>query len=608
MQQTQFSVSFLGQSYNVLYVKDKSTALQILEGLMQKDCLFGIDTETMCKPQYSHRSDAALSAHLGQIRLLQVFDGKNSVIFDLLHIGDVRIFLAFLSSKRFVAHNAIFDLQFFMQMGVKTMNIGCTYLVAKLLFHASYPTDEGLSASLQALTEQMFKVDMNKAMQRSDWSVPELTFEQIEYASLDAICVLKLAEKLSPGIEKLGLTRIYKLSKAAQHPIARMQLNGILLDVERHREKISEWRTALYAAKKNLLSITGLEEITGHKLSGWLDTNLPPNVRRVWPETESGKLSTDAHTFADFSFLPIVAPFAEYQRLEKLTSTYGNRLIDQINPATGRLHAQYKICGARTGRLSSSSPNLQNLPRDNDIRRNFVAVSGNTFLCADYSQVELRVAAELSRDKSMLEAYRNGIDLHALTASKVSHKSLSEVTKSDRQFAKAINFGFLFGLGARKFSHYAKKSYKVEVTEDEAAEAVSVFRETYAGYREWQIEQATRAHETLTCRTPCGKLRKLPHDNTYGNSMNHPVQGGAAEIMLYALVRLDRQLGPSSITKIVNCVHDEILLECSPEDKEGCSYILEDCMTQAFLDVFPDGITRSLVETKSGNSWGACKG
>lgn len=605
MNQRQFSVSFLGQDINAIYVTDKSTALKLLEGLMQKDCLFGIDTETMAKPQFKHRSDAALSAHLGQIRLLQVFDGRNSVIFDLLHIACNSIFISFLESKRFVAHNAIFDLQFFMQMGVKKMNIGCTYLVAKLLFHASYPTDEGLSASLQALTEQMFKVDMNKAMQKSDWSVPDLTFEQIEYASLDAVCVLKLAEKLAPGIEKLGLTRIYKLSKAAQHPIARMQLNGILLDVKRHREKISEWRAALYAAKKHLLKITGLDEITGHKLSGWLDGNLPPHVRRIWPETETGKLSTDAHTFADFSFLPIVAPFSDYQRLEKLTSTYGNRLIDQINPATGRLHAQYKICGARTGRLSSSSPNLQNLPRDNDIRKNFIPTSKNVFLCADYSQVELRVAAELSRDTSMLKAYEQGIDLHALTASKVSHKPISEVTKSDRQFAKAINFGFLFGLGARKFSHYAKKSYKVDVTEDEATEAVEVFRETYAGYREWQLEQATRAHSTLTCRTPCGKLRKLPADNTYGNSMNHPVQGGAAEIMLYALVRLDRELGNKG--KLVNCVHDELLIECEPAHKKECSSKLEDCMVQAFLDVFPNGITRGLVETKSGLSWGECK-
>ena len=453
MQQTQFSVSFLGQDINAMYVTDKSTAIKLLEGLMQKDCLFGIDTETMCKPAYAHRSDAALSAHLGQIRLLQVYDGRNSVIFDLLHISCNSIFISFLESKRFVAHNAIFDLQFFMQMGVKKMNIGCTYLVAKLLFHASYPTDEGLSASLQALTEQMFKVDMNKAMQKSDWSREELTFEQIEYASLDAVCVLKLAEKLAPGIEKLGLTRIYKLSKAAQHPIARMQLNGILLDVERHREKISEWRTALYSAKKHLLKITGLDEITGHKLSEWLHTNLPPNVRRVWPETETGKLSTDAHTFADFSFLPIVAPFSNYQRLEKLTSTYGNRLIDQINPATGRLHAQYKICGARTGRLSTSSPNLQNQPRDNSLRSNFIASPGNVFVCSDYSQVEVRVAAEVSQDKEMLRIYTEGADIYSATASKISGKPLSQIDKKgrERQIAKACVLGLMFGLGAKKY-------------------------------------------------------------------------------------------------------------------------------------------------------------
>lgn len=614
MQEASFEVSLLGTSIPCHYIKSAEHAEFIVNKLIQKNVLYALDTETEALPEYKYMNDtgkqdrylaAGLSPHLAKIRLLQIYNGENSFVFDLKHIEAPELFIPFLEAKRFVAHNALFDLGFLKAMGVRHMNIGCTYLISKLLFHAVYPSDEGLSASLGAMVERILNNPVNKANQKSDWSYPELTFEQVEYAALDAVYVYKLAEKLVRGLDKFGLNRYYQLIKAVQHPVAEMQLNGLGLDVNAHKKLIDIWRVDLYKAKTDVLKMTGLKSLTAHTMAEWLEGNLPENVLAVWPKTETDKLKTDAHTFSDFAWLDVVKPFTEFQKKEKLTSSFGYNLLEQINPKTKKLHASFNICGARTGRFSCSKPNLQQLPRDNSVRMNFIPSEGNVFVCADFSQIELRVAAELSQDQAMLEAYRQGIDLHALTASKIMHKPLLSVTKEDRQLAKAFNFGLLFGLGIQKFSHYARKSYGVEVTKEEAGDAIQIFRETYSGYREWQLEQADNASTSFTCVTPCGKLRRLPEDNTFGNSMNHPVQGGAAEIMCHALVRINAEI--QGLGMLVNCVHDEVTVECAEDYGNNMKVIVENCMKEAFKDVFPNGIVNGLVEAKIGNSWGAAK-
>ncbi len=208
----------------------------------------------------------------------------------------------------------------------------------------------------------------------------------------------------------------------------------------------------------------------------------------------------------------------------------------------------------------------------------------------------------------MLRAYKNGIDLHSLTASQISKKSLKDVTKEDRQRAKALNFGLLFGLGARKLSHYAKKSYGVTIEASEASETVRAWRELYGGYASWQQEQVRKAGSSFEVRTPFGKLRKLPSDNTYGTSMNTPVQGGAAEVMLHALCRLKDTFDGYPGIKVVNCVHDEILVEVPLGYEEDVKRMIEKEMTLAYLDVFPSGITNKLVDAHVGKTWAESKG
>lgn len=608
MQETSFDIDFLGSRFQGFYVQHVATAELILEKLMQKDVLFGLDIETAASPKYKAYSNAALSPHMSEIRLLQVFDGKSAIVFDLYHVP-FEMFIPFLEAKRFVAHNALFETKFLKHNGVSQLNIGCTMLGYIMLVQALYSEDEvgdRPKASLDEVTEKMLGTPILKHMQLSDWSMPELTYEQILYGAVDAICTCKIAEKLAVGLEKHGMFNYYNLVKRALHPIAEIELNGILMDVEHHKKNIVIWRDELIVAKKEVLELTGLKEITDHTMAAWLAKTLEPGTLALWPRTDTGKLKTDTHAFTDFAYLDIVKPFAAYKKKLTLSSTFGNNLLAFINHATNRIHSGYFLCGARTGRLSSSKPNAQNMPRDKTVRESFIAKEGHVLVCADYGQVELRVAAELSQDATMLAAYRDGIDLHRLTASKVSRKLLSEVTDEERQMAKAINFGLLFGLGAKKFSHYAKKSYGVDVSSQEAYDAVDIFRSTYCGYREWQIEQSREAECTKVCTTPMGKLRRLPDESTYGNSLNNPIQGGASEVMLSALCHCQKLFKDTS-AKLISTVHDEILIECDRNSASLVGFGLREAMTRGYLDVFPNGITRDLVEVGAGRSWAEAK-
>jgi len=607
-----FRIKFNGETYKAKYITNDTMLENALKVLNKCDNLLGLDIETAPLSEYTHLGKTAgLSPHLAYIRLIQIFDGVTSYVIDMKKVNWEKFELAkLLQTKRFIAHNAMFEMKFLLNYGIKKPNIGCTMILAKLIMHATYPNDAGLSFGLDALIETVFKEKVNKELQASAWGNKFLTFEQIEYAALDAVLVLKLAEKLVIGLEKFKLERIYKLYKDAIYPIAKLELNGLRINKEHHQEMILKWREDLYKAKKEVEKITGLNKITSHTIATWLEGNLPKEVLYLWPRTEKGKLSTDNHTFSDFSYLPIVKPFHEFQTKEKLTSTYGFNLINMINPKSERIHASYNICGTRTGRLSSTRPNMQNAPKDSGIRGNFIPKNGYTFICADYNQIELRVAAEVSQDKNMLKAYRDGLDLHALTAAKISGKNIKHVTETERQSAKAANFGFLFGLGAKKFSHYAKKSYGVEVSDDEAYDAINAFRTTYSGYTKWQMNQVDIGSSTLRVTTPCGKVRKLDKENTYGTAMNTPIQGGAAEVMLYALVILQNIIDEKKLNAhIVNCVHDEILVECSDGkvNKLIVKNAIKKAMIDGYLSVFPNGVINNLVKVGSGNSWAAAK-
>lgn len=617
MEQKRFETTFNGKTYTGFYIKEKEVALNALSDLMSDpEVAFGIDIETMPKPEYRLHPEGGLSPHLSDIRLIQVLDTSIDVIyvFDCKYLNDNEIFIPFLEQGIFIAHNAIFELSFFRMMGVGDMNINCSMLALILVLHAIYPTDAGTRNSLEAACLMLFDVQLNKSCQTSNWSADELTFEQVKYAADDCPACVDVMNALLKLISKFGMERVYKLIKDVQHPVSDMQINGILFDKTTHRHLLDEWRKELHQARLDVIEKTGIDSVTGPQVAKWLEENLTPQELLMWTRTApsktfpNGQLSTSKDTMAQMSHLAVVEPFARYQKKETLISTYGQKLADKVNKKTGRIHGNFIIQGARTGRFSAREPNMQNAPRDEYFRNLFRASEGYKLVCADYNQIELRVAAELSQDEAMLEAYRSGIDLHALTASKVARCPLDKVTKRDRQYSKSLNFGLLFGLGASKFVAYAKNSYGVDTTFEEAEDAIKVFRETYSGYRKWQLDQAAFGEQRLFATTPCGKFRKLDPTNTFGTSMNTPVQGGAAEIMCYALVYIRKRLIEEQLdARMLITVHDEVILEARAEIAEYIKQLMKEEMTKGFLEVFPNGITNGLVKADIGDTWGEAK-
>lgn len=600
-----FTVDFFGSDFQAFYITDKAEALTAIKRLMEYDTTLAIDTETEALPEFRHVEKAALSPHLAKIRLMQVFNGKSSVIFDLKKIANDSIFIALLETKKFIAHHAPFDFKFFYSLGALKIDIGCTLIAAKLVNHAATAVD--FKMTLDALTEGFLGKELPKHVQTSDWSVSMLTHEQLVYAALDPIAVWYVAEKLSKGIAKYGLQKIYDLNRAAIPAIAKMELNGIAIDKEKHIKLVDRWRAELYAAKKELTELTGLPDITNHKIAKWLEEKLDKDVLTFWPRTDLGKLKTDANTLSEFSHLEIVTPFSKFQKLEKLTTSFGMNLLQKLNPKTGRLHTSFNICGARTGRLSSSEPNLQTAPRDKEFRELFVPSRRNfKFICGDFGQIEVRVVAELSQDKELLSVFNKGEDVYEATAQKMIGQKLShfpyDKRKILRQSAKALVLGLLYGLGAKKYAHYANKNYGLKLTQAQGEESVTRFREIYPTLYSWQQSQGNLCTKKLFATTVTGKRRRLQEDYAYTAGLNQPVQGTSAEIMLSALIRANKTI------RLVNCVHDEILGETFDiETIHVNAKRLESSMIEGALNILPNLPTKNLVEAKIGDSWGACK-
>lgn len=602
-----FSVEFDGKEYPCFFVRSATTALEVIKQLLTKDSIVACDLETAPLPRYKFEEGAALSPFLGKPRLLQLFTGTGAVVIDLFHAGPIDLAL-FFHSRPTVFHNMTFDYKMLREhYGVVSPDMHCTCIMARCVFHAIYPEDK--PADLGSVVKTFFGEKVNKKAGRSDWS-GELTFEQIKYAATDVIILMELFKKLNTYIDQLHLRTVYDLYRKAQLVLSEMELNGISIDRQLHLKNIVRWREELKDAEDEVLKLTGLQRITDKTLADWLVNSLPPETLEVWPRTEKeGRLATDAHTFADFSHLEIVKPFSRYQKLKKLTTAFGMRLLSQLNPATGKIHPSYRVAGARTGRLSCAEPNIQNSPRDKSFRSVFVPSPGYVLVVADYSQVEVRCIAEYSNDPKMLEAYEEGLDIYTYTAAHLMGKPMEEVKTNERQQAKALVLGLNYGLGAKKFQHYARKGYEVEMSAEESDIMVRAYRDLYSRLREWQMEQADMCvARKYTAWSALGKSRKMTDENYFCACMNHPIQGSCAEIMLLALVYVHEELKGTS-ARMLASVHDEIVVECLPEDIEQVTFTLQCQMLKAYLAILPSGRTvKKLVKPTYGENWANAKG
>ena len=587
-----------GAGVAVRYLVEPGAAEQALSELLTLPDTgpWGLDIETAPLPAFRQDSKAGLDPWRSSIRLAQVYPGgPTCYVFDVAALG-LSSLRELLQARAFVAHNAVFELKHLLHAGAAPARLGCTQLQDNALGNGR--------RALATLARERLNWAMDKALQVSDWTAANLTGAQLDYAALDAVAAYQLARVQTPQLQQRDLIRCYQLMRDAQLAIARLELNGCPFDKAAHTALIAQWQRTAEQARGELDSLlNGANPDSPLQLSKWLSANLPPDTLATWPKTATGQLATDADALAGLT-LPALEPLKRYKVAMKGLGTYGTGYAKHISPVTGRIHASFTIGGTATGRLSCSSPNIQNPPRDPAFRALFAPTPGRCLVVADYGQIELRVAALVSGDPAMLAVYEAGEDLHRKTAAAFLGKEPGAVSKAERQIAKGINFGMLFGSGAKGLQAFCKSSYGVELSLSQADKARAAFFQAYPGLSAWQRNTRKAAELAKQVRTPGGRVRAL--DKNIGTEcLNTPVQGGAAECLLAALAALDvDSLGG----RLVNIVHDELVVECEPEQAGAVATAVEAAMVAGFLAIFPSGSIRDLVEAHSGPNWAAAKG
>ena len=304
---------------------------------------------------------------------------------------------------------------------------------------------------------------------------------------------------------------------------------------------------------------------------------------------------------------PVVPRIMEYRQLTKLKSTYVDGLLKVVSQKDGRIHTHFQQTVTATGRLSSTDPNLQNIPvrteLGRELRRMFVAPdTEHVLIDADYSQIELRVLAHISQDAHMIEAFRSGQDIHAATAAKVDHVPLDEVTPQMRSSCKAVNFGIVYGISDFSLAQ------DIGVTRKEAGEFIRAYLATYPGVAKYMEDIKENAREKGYVSTLFGRRRALPelksknfNIRSFGElvAMNTPIQGTAADIIKIAMVRVhDRLLREGLESRLILQVHDELILEAPKTEQETAMRLLKEDMEAAFVMDAP-----LVAEAKAGHSW-----
>jgi DNA polymerase I-like protein with 3'-5' exonuclease and polymerase domains len=381
-----------------------------------------------------------------------------------------------------------------------------------------------------------------------------------------------------------------------------VEFNGIHLDLIRWQELRDKIEIEQKASLEKLYEYAGWPKVQMSFFDDKVlsDINMDSNkqILNILNSYDIPVSDTSRHSLAPYSHNPLVKAITEYRRTSKLLSTFLYSIPQQVHPVTGRLHPKYAQIGAWSGRMSCGGPNIQQIPRDKHFRACFTASQGNKLVIADYSQIELRVVAEISRDEQMIRAYRNGEDLHRLTASLISGKPKEIVTKEERQSAKAMNFGLVFGMGAKGLQSYAKETYDVDMTLEEAEQFRNRFFYAYKGVAAWH--KKLKNNPPIQSRTVAGRKHVFGSQPGLSGLCNTPVQGSAADIIKNALGMLVSKLDGTN-TKIVALVHDEIVLEAEEGQAIEAAGILKETMEKAgaqYLKLVP-----LLAEVQIADSW-----
>jgi DNA polymerase-1 len=513
-------------------------------------------------------------------------------------------------------HNLKFDYVMLKRYGIDVTPLGFDTMLAEWLRD---PASRNLG--LKSLAWVRLDVHMTEIKELIGTGKKQITMAEVAiedaapYAAMDAEVVLRLMPLLADDLKR---TKSEKLFNDLEMPLikvlSQMEMDGIGLDIDflakmsvELENRMAELTAEIYKAVGREFNINSTQQLS-EVLFVDLKLTPPDGVRK----NVSGHYSTAAgvlELLEDQS--PVVKDILEHRELAKLKSTYVDALPMQVNPVTKRVHTSYSQIGTVTGRLSSTDPNLQNIPIRTELGRKvrdaFVAAPGCMLLSVDYSQVELRIAAHMADDKAMLDAFRAGQDIHATTAAAVAGIPLAKVTPEQRNHAKAINFGLIYGMSAFGLTR------TTDLTLAESEDFVETYFKQFPGVKTFLADLQRQAVQLEYVETLMGRRRYFPGLGSQKNyqikqrwlreAINAPIQGTAADIMKVAMLDVAEALKTSrSKAKMLLQVHDELVLECPKDELEETARLVEDKMASAYHLKVP-----LKTDARAGLNWGKMK-
>jgi DNA polymerase I len=506
-----------------------------------------------------------------------------------------------------VGHNAKYDIMVLERHGIWVQGLRCDTMVAAYLLN---PGRRGLSLKDQAF--ENLSLIMTPITDLIGTGRQQITMAQVPialaalYAGADAEVTYRLMEHLEPQLRARGLDELFRDVEVPLVPVlARMELAGILVDPEFLRRMGGELEEQTKALEQDIYAAVGHEfNINSNKQLGdvlFTELKLPPGRK-----TKTG-YSVDAEVLEERRGQhAVVDTLLEYRQLAKLKSTYVDGLLELINPEDHRVHTSFNQTIASTGRLSSSNPNLQNIPVRTEvgkrIRRAFLADPGRYLLTADYSQIELRILAHITGEPALVEAFDRDEDIHAATAARLFHVPLAEVTPEQRRLAKTTNFAVLYGQSAFGLAQVTSLS------RSEATEFIRNYDATFPLVREYTQRTLQQARTQGYVQTLRGRRRYMPdmaqlppqlRQQAEREAINMPIQGTNADMIKMAMVRLQGQLEELKLrTRMILQVHDELVLEVPDEEME----LARELVRGAMEDAMPLRVPVK-VDMKAGRNW-----
>ncbi|NMB62925.1 MAG: DNA polymerase I [Chloroflexi bacterium] len=600
-----------------VHIVDSKETLSDLVATLEKAQYLSFDTETTSTdPMLADMVGISIATEPGSGFYIPVGHKNVSKQLDLDLIREALNPFFMNSDLRKVGHHLKYDCIILVNHGFTINGLYFDTMIAGWLLE---PSSRRLG--LKTMSELELGISMTHIEEligsgKNQLSMADIAVEQVApYAAADAEVPLKLMKILKERLEKNQLLKVLDEIEMPLIPILiDMERNGIAIDKDFFKQFSHELSTRMREIEKKIYEILGypININSTQQLSKALFTDLGLTPPDSGNKTKSGHYSTSASVLEEMRGQHVLVDLIlEYRELTKLVSTYLDTLPRQVNPRTNKIHTSFSQTGSVTGRLSSSDPNLQNIPTrtelGHEVRRGFIADKGQLLVSVDYSQIELRVVAHMSQDQAMLDAFRHNMDIHAATAAAIYNVPMEEVTKDQRRHAKAINFGLIYGMSAFGLSR------STDLTLAEAENFVKTYFERFPGVKSYLDSIRKQAASEGYVETMLGRRRYFPNLKNPVNAqlkareereaINAPIQGTAADILKIAMIQLKPAIEKAQLkTKMLIQVHDELVLECSQEELDATIKLVKGIMEKAYKLDIPLS-----TDARYGNNWAELK-